>query len=68
MRLAFPYFDNAFLHMEIWKKIWSYLTFRKPEPGAPSSFNLSVMHGINKISILMFLAAIVFLIIRAMLR
>ncbi|MDX2286507.1 MAG: DUF6728 family protein [Bacteroidia bacterium] len=54
--------------MEIWKKIWSYITFRKPEPGAPSSFNLSVMHGINKISILMFLAAIVFLIIRAMLR
>jgi hypothetical protein len=54
--------------MEVLNKLWSYLTFRKPEEGAPSSFNLKVMHGINKISILMFLAGILFVIIRNMLR
>lgn len=54
--------------MEVLNKIWSYITFRKPAEGAPSSFNLRVMHGINKISILMFLAGILFLIIRNLLR
>jgi hypothetical protein len=33
--------------------------FQKPDPGKPSNFNLRMMHGINKISILMFLAAII---------
>ena len=32
--------------------------FRKPDPNAPTSFNLKMMHGINKISILVFLAAV----------
>jgi hypothetical protein len=34
--------------------------FQKPDPDRPSNFNLRIMHGINKISILIFLAAIVF--------
>jgi len=38
--------------------------FRKHDPTRPSNFNLKMMHGINKISILMFLAAIIFLIIK----
>jgi hypothetical protein len=33
--------------------------FQKPDPDKPSNFNLRMMHGINKISILMFLAAII---------
>jgi hypothetical protein len=33
--------------------------FQKPDPNKPSNFNLRMMHGINKISILMFLAAII---------
>lgn len=32
--------------------------FQKPDPNKKSNFNLRMMHGINKISILMFLAAI----------
>ena len=32
--------------------------FRKPDPNAPTSFNLRMMHVINKISILVFLAAV----------
>ena len=33
--------------------------FQKPDPNRPTNFNLRMMHGINKISILMFLAAII---------
>lgn len=50
--------------MEVLKKIFGYLTFRKSEPGAPSSFNLRMMHGINRISIFMFLIALIIMIVR----
>ncbi len=33
--------------------------FRKPDPGHPTSVNLRMMHGINRISILMFLFALI---------
>jgi len=38
--------------------------FRKKDPNRPSNFNLKVMHGINKISIIMFLIALTIMIIR----
>lgn len=38
--------------------------FRKKDPNRPSNFNLKVMHGINKISIIMFLIALTVMIIR----
>ena len=49
--------------MEVWKKIVSYLTFRKQESptGEEKSFNLKAMHTINKISLFMFLLALIFL-------
>lgn len=50
---------------EVWNKIWGYITFRKPAPDEPTSVNLRMMHGINKISILMFLAGMIYLIVRA---
>jgi len=34
--------------------------FQKPDPDKPTNFNLRMMHGINKISILIFLGALVF--------
>jgi hypothetical protein len=36
-----------------------FRVFKKPDPSKPSNFNLKMMHGINKISILMFLGAII---------
>ncbi|WP_020599971.1 DUF6728 family protein [Spirosoma panaciterrae] len=33
--------------------------FRKPDPNQPTSVNLRMMHGINRISIVMFLIAII---------
>ena len=33
--------------------------FKKPDPNAPTNINLRMMHGINKISIVVFLAALI---------
>jgi len=33
--------------------------FQKPDPSRPSNLNLRMMHGINKISIIMFVLAII---------
>lgn len=49
----------------MFKKIWSYITFQKqPEFGQQDKSYLRMMHGINRISILMFLIGMVFVIIR----
>ncbi|MEP1095544.1 MAG: DUF6728 family protein [Cyclobacteriaceae bacterium] len=42
--------------------------FRKKDPNRPKSFNLKAMHTINKISILMFLMAVLVMIVRAVVR
>ncbi|TAF64164.1 MAG: hypothetical protein EAZ55_11910 [Cytophagales bacterium] len=38
--------------------------FRKKDPTRPNNFNIKMMHGINKISILMFLLALIIIISR----
>ena len=38
--------------------------FRKKDPSRPSNFNIRMMHGINKISILMFLGGVIFMILK----
>jgi len=42
--------------------------FRKPDPNHPSNVNLRMMHGINRISIVMFLFCILVMLYRAFLR
>ncbi|MBK6264913.1 hypothetical protein JKA74_07680 [Marivirga sp. S37H4] len=42
--------------------------FGKKDPTAPSNINLKMMHGINKISIIMFLIAIIVMSVRAFMR
>jgi len=42
--------------------------FKKPDPNAPNSFNLRVMHGINRISIVMFIFCMIVMIVRAFTR
>jgi hypothetical protein len=41
--------------------------FRKKDPARKPNFNLRVMHGINKLSIIMFLIAVIILILRRIL-
>lgn len=38
--------------------------FRKKDPSRPSNINIKMMHGINKISIIVFLLGIIFLILK----
>jgi hypothetical protein len=42
--------------------------FKKPNPNDPISFNLRMMHGINRISIVMFLFCLIVMIVRAFTR
>lgn len=41
--------------------------FRKKDPNRPSNFSLRAMHGVNKLSILMFLAGIIYMILKRVL-
>lgn len=47
-------------------EVFSYFirVFGKRDPSKPSNFNLRMMHGINKISIVMFLLAVIYLVVK----
>jgi hypothetical protein len=38
--------------------------FRKKDPNRPSNINIKMMHGVNKISIAIFLMAVLYLILK----
>lgn len=38
--------------------------FRKKDPSRPSNINIRMMHGINKISIIIFLLGVIFLLLK----
>lgn len=42
--------------------------FRKKDPNRPSNTNIKMMHGINKISMLMFLICVIVIITRFIMR
>jgi hypothetical protein len=41
--------------------------FRKKDPSRPSNINIKMMHGVNKISIIIFLLGVIFLILKRIL-
>jgi hypothetical protein len=41
--------------------------FRRKDPNRPSNVNIKLMHGINKISIIVFLLGIIFLVLKRLL-
>ena len=52
-----------------WKEFFSLgevggYFFRKKDPNRPSNINIRMMHGINKISIVVFLAGVIYLIFK----
>ena len=49
----------------IFQKLISYLTFRKQNE-VKSNFNLRMLHGMNRISILMFAIALIVIFVRFM--
>jgi hypothetical protein len=38
--------------------------FRKKDPNRPSNINIKMMHGINKLSIIIFLLGVIFIIVK----
>jgi hypothetical protein len=54
--------------MGVLKQIAEYLYLRKPDPGRPKTKFVKYMHGINRLSILLFLLALIILIIKLAVR
>jgi hypothetical protein len=50
--------------MGVWQQLAEYLYLKKKDPNAPDSKWIKYMHGINRISILMFLFAIIVILIK----
>jgi hypothetical protein len=50
--------------MGVWRQIGEYLYIKKRDPNAPNSQWMRYMHGINRISIFMFLIGIIILLIK----
>lgn len=48
----------------MWNQILRYFYLRKKDPDAPKSIDLSLMHGMNRISIIVFFIAIIIMIVR----
>jgi hypothetical protein len=42
--------------------------FRKKDPSRPSNINLKMMHGINKISLLIFLVGVLYLVFKLVIK
>src|ERR1700749_4744593 len=50
--------------MGVWRQFAEYLYIKKKDPNAPKDSWIKYMHGINRISIFMFLVAIIVMIVR----
>lgn len=48
----------------MWKQILTYFYIRKRDPDAPTNINIKFMHGMNRISLFIFLVGIIVMIVR----
>jgi hypothetical protein len=49
----------------IWEQVLIYLYIKKRKPGTPQNIDLSLMNGMNRISLFIFFIAIIVMIVRA---
>ncbi|MEO6549706.1 MAG: DUF6728 family protein [Ferruginibacter sp.] len=54
--------------MGIWSQVAQYLYLKKKDPNAPNTEFVKYMHGINRISIFLFLLAMIILAIKLLKR
>jgi hypothetical protein len=54
--------------MGILRQIAEYLYLKKKDPDAPKSDFVKYMHGINRLSIILFLLALIFIVIKLLVR
>lgn len=50
--------------MGVWQQIAEYLWLRKKDPNRPNSGFIKYMHGINRISILIFIICLIILAVK----
>jgi hypothetical protein len=50
--------------MGVWRQIAEYLYIKKKDPNRPHTKWIGYMHGINRLSILLFLVALIIIIIK----
>ncbi len=54
--------------MGVWRQIGEYFFLRKKDPNRPNSSFVRYMHGINRISLFMFLIAMIIIIVKLIMR
>ena len=54
--------------MGILKQVAEYLYLKKKDPNTPSSDWIRKMHGINRLSILLFIGALIFMLVKFLTR
>jgi hypothetical protein len=54
--------------MGVFKQLAEYLYLRKPDPSRPKTQFVKYMHGINRLSLLLFLVALIVLTVKLLLR
>lgn len=52
----------------MWNQLLTYFYLRKRDPNAPHNTNMFLMHGMNRISIFVFLIGLIIMITRAILK
>lgn len=55
-------------YLPMWQQILTYFYIKKRDPKAPTNMNIKFMHGMNRISLFMFLFAIVVMLYRLVLK
>lgn len=50
--------------MGVWRQLAEYFYIKKRDPQAPHSRWMQYMHGINRISLFMFIAALIIIILK----
>ena len=54
--------------MGVWKQLAEYLYLRKPDPARPKSQWVKYMHGINRVSLFLFILALIILAVKLLTR
>ena len=54
--------------MGVLKQLAEYLYLRKPDPNRPKSQWVKYMHGINRLSLILFILAIIIMLIKLLVR
>jgi len=52
----------------MWKQILTYFYLRKRDANEPRNINIFLMHGMNRISIIVFFIAVIIMIVRLLTR